>query len=262
MESLVAGSPGGQALLGQRDHQPYLCLGVGLSYASGVAVMLPVMKIFVSAEGAHGWAERTAAEKRLNVTFLNFDVTVGQNQRKPEGDPIALVVHELGSTAPPSLRPVAIERSSLLVNKSIVRVKGVIDGKVVESRNWLGTKNRPGMVAILALADAGQPLELDVQGPAGRGAALPPSPATAPAATAEATTPATTVPATVPAAATTVTITAAITPHDLSWYYRPFLRLVQSLPDDKFQSLAWIVGFFIGLCVIGRSSATGSSFWG
>ncbi len=47
-------------------------LGVGLSYASGVAIMLPVMKIFISAEGVHGWVNRTAVEKRLNISVWDL----------------------------------------------------------------------------------------------------------------------------------------------------------------------------------------------
>src|SRR3954451_19005966 len=47
-------------------------VGVGLSYASGVAVMLPVMKIFVSAEGVQGWANRTAAQSRLHVVMWDL----------------------------------------------------------------------------------------------------------------------------------------------------------------------------------------------
>ena len=53
-------------------------LGVGLSYASGVAVMLPVLKIFISTEGIHGWADRTAAQERLGVTLWDLD----QNAQK------------------------------------------------------------------------------------------------------------------------------------------------------------------------------------
>src|ERR1700744_5038354 len=53
-------------------------LGVGLSYASGVAVMLPVLKIFISNEGIHGWADRTAAQERLGVTLWDLD----QNAQK------------------------------------------------------------------------------------------------------------------------------------------------------------------------------------
>src|ERR1700748_1491063 len=48
-------------------------LGVGLSYASGVAVMLPVLKIFISTEGIHGWADRSAAQDRLGVTLWDLD---------------------------------------------------------------------------------------------------------------------------------------------------------------------------------------------
>jgi subfamily B ATP-binding cassette protein MsbA len=55
-------------------------LGVGLSYASGVAVMLPVLKIFISTEGIHGWADREAAQDRLGVTLWDLDQTVAKGQ--------------------------------------------------------------------------------------------------------------------------------------------------------------------------------------
>src|ERR1700761_8141668 len=55
-------------------------LGVGLSYASGVAVMLPVLKVFISAEGIHGWADRSAAQDRLHVAFWDRDENVKRNR--------------------------------------------------------------------------------------------------------------------------------------------------------------------------------------
>ncbi|HUO09119.1 MAG TPA: ABC transporter ATP-binding protein [Phycisphaerae bacterium] len=55
-------------------------LGVGLSYASGVAVMLPVLKIFISTEGIHGWVDREAAQDRLGVTLWDLDQTVAKGQ--------------------------------------------------------------------------------------------------------------------------------------------------------------------------------------
>ena len=58
-----------------------LCaLGVGLSYASGVAVMLPVLKVFISAEGIHGWADRTLLEDRLHVTIADWETTRRQGK--------------------------------------------------------------------------------------------------------------------------------------------------------------------------------------
>jgi ATP-binding cassette, subfamily B, bacterial MsbA len=59
-----------------------LCaLGVGLSYASGVAVMLPVLKVFMSAEGIHGWADRTLVEDRLNVSISDLETTNKQGKK-------------------------------------------------------------------------------------------------------------------------------------------------------------------------------------
>ncbi len=53
---------------------------MGLSYASGVTVMYPVMKIFISQEGVQGWADRTAAESRLHVTMRDYDFTKQHNE--------------------------------------------------------------------------------------------------------------------------------------------------------------------------------------
>src|SRR5258706_14026106 len=50
-------------------------IGVGLSYASGVTVMYPVMKIFISNEGLQGWAYRMAAQSRLGVEIEDLDAT-------------------------------------------------------------------------------------------------------------------------------------------------------------------------------------------
>ena len=55
-------------------------IGVGLSYASGVTVMYPVMKIFISQEQMQGWADRTAAESRLHVTIWDYDFTNQNNE--------------------------------------------------------------------------------------------------------------------------------------------------------------------------------------
>jgi ATP-binding cassette, subfamily B, bacterial MsbA len=51
-------------------------LGVGLSYASGVTVMYPVMKIFISHEGLQGWANRSDAQSRFNVDIEDLDNTL------------------------------------------------------------------------------------------------------------------------------------------------------------------------------------------
>ncbi len=54
-------------------------IGVGLSYASGVAVMLPVMKVFISSEGLQGWADRMAAQSRLDATLWDLDTNSRNN---------------------------------------------------------------------------------------------------------------------------------------------------------------------------------------
>lgn len=54
----------------------FLCaIGVSLSYASGVATLYPVLKIFISTEGVHGWADQRVADSRLAVQTLNLGAT-------------------------------------------------------------------------------------------------------------------------------------------------------------------------------------------
>ena len=102
------------------------------------------------------------------------------------------------------------------VDKQISRVRGTVDGKTVDSKKWMGDKVHPGMVAILATADRGTAVEMDVQDASGG-----------------------------------ATTTMALSPADLNWYRRTFVQAVGWLPDDPTQSLIWIVVFFIGLCIIG-----------
>src|SRR3954470_9949039 len=73
-------------------------LGVGLSYASGVAVMLPVMKVFMSVEGLRGWTNRTAAENRTGLDLWDYD-TVASIATTPK-----MVIREISpKKAPPQL---------------------------------------------------------------------------------------------------------------------------------------------------------------
>ena len=55
-------------------------IGVGLSYASGVTVMYPVMKIFISKEGLQGWAYRSEAQSRFNVDMEDLDNTLNHGR--------------------------------------------------------------------------------------------------------------------------------------------------------------------------------------
>lgn len=184
-------------------------LGVGLSYASGVAVMLPVMKIFVSAEGVHGWANRTAAGKRLDVEILDRDLSIAREERGKDAKDLGLIVQGVGKNGPAFLRPEAG------INKRITWVKAKVHGEELESHKWLGTKDQPGMVGILTYADAGVPIVLEVE--AGRELA----------------------------------VTQTLMPQSLRWYDQAFVQIIGALPDNKTQSLTWVVGFFIFLCIVG-----------
>ena len=126
-------------------------IGVGASYASGVAVLLPVLKIFVSNEGVHGWANRTAAQERLSVEILDLDSTVERTQRNADGGPLGLIVTKVYDNAPDILRPIAS------FDAQIIRVTATVRGKPVESSKWFGTKDKLGMVDILAGADPAPP---------------------------------------------------------------------------------------------------------
>jgi len=114
------------------------------------------MKIFVSSEGVHGWANRLASEKRLDVLILNLDTTVSRTERKGDGQQIALIIDHTGKNAPPQLRP--LEN----VQKSIIRVTGNLHGQPVESKGWRGDKTHPGMVSIIAFADQGSTISAEV----------------------------------------------------------------------------------------------------
>src|SRR5436190_698950 len=75
-----------------------LCaLGVGLSYASGVVVMYPVMKIFVSAEQLQGWSDRVIVQSRMGLDLDPLDTNVDHGEH-------GLVIAHLGDNAPESLK--------------------------------------------------------------------------------------------------------------------------------------------------------------
>ncbi|HVT81786.1 MAG TPA: hypothetical protein VHM90_14165, partial [Phycisphaerae bacterium] len=48
-------------------------LGVGLSYASGVTVLYPVTRIFMSKETLQGWSNRITAQTRLGIDIQELD---------------------------------------------------------------------------------------------------------------------------------------------------------------------------------------------
>ncbi|HVS71074.1 MAG TPA: ABC transporter ATP-binding protein [Phycisphaerae bacterium] len=191
-------------------------LGVGLSYASGVAVMLPVMKVFISQEHIHGWIDRTAAEQRLDAKIWDRDATVSIGREE-------LVVTESGRGTPAALQLTGDTKSKSSY-KLISHVKAVAPttqptaagpkGTLAEreSSDWFD------MSRILATAPAGQPIEMEVTDLKG-----------------------------------TFHKTITVTPPPPSFYMPPILWLVHLLPEDPFQGLVYTVLFFIVLCFIGSA---------
>ena len=112
-------------------------LGVGFSYAAGVGVLYPVMKIFISVEGIHGWANRTAAAKRLDVGLLDLDGIVKRNERpqrgpadRLRGDQLCLIVASSGKHAPPALHADGEH------NKFVLSVKGTVPRQLIDQHKW------------------------------------------------------------------------------------------------------------------------------
>ena len=121
-------------------------LGVGMSYAAGVGVMLPVMKIFTSVEGVHGWANRVASEKRLDVAIMDLDQTVKRVEGN-KGDGLRIV--EARANADLRLKP---------VGDALPRITSVRSGDAPLADTW------QKMVAVISHAPDGSALQLDVVG--------------------------------------------------------------------------------------------------
>ncbi len=123
----------------------FLCaIGVSLSYASGVATMLPVMKIFISTEGVHGWANQIAVQQRLHLRFLNLGSSARQNA-------LALIVRRSTRATPAPLK--ALRPGDQIVRVQLPGVAGAVEA---QSRSWLG------MMARLAAAPRGTPVRLTI----------------------------------------------------------------------------------------------------
>jgi ABC-type multidrug transport system fused ATPase/permease subunit len=126
-----------------------LCaLGVGLSYASGVAVMLPVLKVFISTEGIHGWADRSAAQDRLHVAFWDRDENVKRNRS-------GLVIDSarVDKGADPRLDP-----ASQNPKQAFMTITNVSDGAMSA-----GVDNWPAMMRIISRAPSGATLTMRVE---------------------------------------------------------------------------------------------------
>ena len=110
-----------------------LCaFGVGLSYASGIATLLPVMKIFISTQGVHGWADQAAAESRLHMGLMDLDQSV-------HAKTLAIIISRVGHATPAAL-------AKLSPGDRITQVAVVSAGAGAHavSRHW------QGMMRILA----------------------------------------------------------------------------------------------------------------
>ncbi|HEY4328315.1 MAG TPA: ABC transporter ATP-binding protein [Phycisphaerae bacterium] len=96
-------------------------IGVGLSYASGVTVMYPVMKVVISQEGVQGWANRAVVQSRMGVSISELGAASHQGE----------------------LRPTVIDRDAdhVVPELTVEKIKGqftiekvAADGKVVDSK--------------------------------------------------------------------------------------------------------------------------------
>ena len=133
----------------------FLCaLGVGVSYASGIATLLPVMKIFISTEGVHGWANQTAVQQRLHLKILNLSSSVQENA-------LAIVITQTTSQTPGPLRSLKI--GDRIVNVAQLNSQGQV---IRQSPHW------QNMLATLASGPVGTRVRLSIS--ANNGAALAP----------------------------------------------------------------------------------------
>ncbi len=123
----------------------FLCaIGVSLSYASGVATLYPVMKIFMGAEGVHGWRDQTVTQQRLHIRTLGLNASARHGK---------LAITILGVGAKSQLSPHSIQ-----IGDQIRRVRIVsTDGKTIGTADsWLK------MMSLLANAPPGSTAQLTV----------------------------------------------------------------------------------------------------
>jgi len=124
-------------------------VGVGVSYASGIVVMLPVMKIFITQEKIQGWVNRAATESRLKVEILSLDRTLKYRDTK-------LRISGAKADAIPELQ---VDDENL----SIASVTAIVNGKQETSHEGEGVVGQwQEIVRILAHADAGTTATLEI----------------------------------------------------------------------------------------------------
>ncbi len=133
-----------------------LCaLGVGLSYASGIATLLPVMKIFISTQGVHGWADQAAAESRLHMGLMNLDESV-------HAKTLAIIVSRVGQTAPLSLAK--LSPGDRITRVAVLSTHGATK---MSSHHW------QGMMRILAHTADYTPIQMTIASSSGAVIAAP-----------------------------------------------------------------------------------------
>ncbi len=123
----------------------FLCaIGVSLSYASGVATLYPVMKIFMGAEGVHGWRDQTIAQQRLHIQTLGLNASARKGK-------LAISILGVGAKAQTPLHSIQI--GDQIRSVQIVSPTGQTMGS---ADSWLK------MMSLLANAKPGSTAQLTV----------------------------------------------------------------------------------------------------
>ena len=123
----------------------FLCaIGVSLSYASGVATLYPVMKIFMGAEGVHGWRDQTIAQQRLHIQTLGLTASARKGK-------LAISILGVGAKAQTPLHSIQI--GDQIRSVRIVSPTGQVLGS---ADSWLK------MMSLLADAKPGSTAQLTV----------------------------------------------------------------------------------------------------
>ncbi|MGC8624895.1 MAG: ABC transporter ATP-binding protein [Phycisphaerae bacterium] len=123
----------------------FLCaIGVSLSYASGVATLYPVMKIFMGAEGVHGWRDQTIAQQRLHIQTLGLNASARKGK-------LAISILGVGAKAQAPLHSIQIgdQIRSVRIVSPTGQAMGTAD-------SWLK------MMSLLANAKPGSTAQLTV----------------------------------------------------------------------------------------------------
>ena len=123
----------------------FLCaIGVSLSYASGVATLYPVMKIFMGAEGVHGWRDQTLTQQRLHIQTLGLTASARKGK-------LAISILGVGAKAQVPLHSIQI--GDQIRSVRIISPTGQVLGS---ADSWLK------MMSLLADAKPGSTAQLTV----------------------------------------------------------------------------------------------------